>query len=205
MGVSMLYSAIPPSSTLYARLQHERAFSILMVALFPYGNGIFRFFEIEPEEVDEILEDVIDRHQDEFGSESAAQVIDEFRSELEYTRRAYPGIENRTASLEKSSTKIERRLLQELSSKQIANVDEFVEKLISGDQTFAPALLTADESLGLISRELVSEGANVLRGIDPEMLFLKDSEDWYLSDLKYWRNLYLAADANNEEILVGIA
>jgi hypothetical protein len=205
MGVSMLYSAIPPSSTLYARLQREKAFSILMVALFPYGNGIFRFFEIEPEEVDEILEDVIDTHQDEFGSESAAQVIAEFRSELEYTRRAYPGIENRTASLEKSSFEIERRLLQELSSKQIANVDELVEKLISGNQTFAPALLAADDSLGLISRELVSEGANVLRDIDPEMLFLENSEDWYLSDLKRWRDLYLAADANNEEILVGIA
>ncbi|MEH2418331.1 hypothetical protein [Nostoc sp.] len=69
MGVSVLYSAIPPCSTLYTRLQREKALSILVVYLFPYGCGIFRFFEIEPEEINEILEDIIETHQEAFGSE----------------------------------------------------------------------------------------------------------------------------------------
>ncbi|MEH2079633.1 MAG: hypothetical protein V7K89_06360 [Nostoc sp.] len=63
MGVYVLYSPIPPDSMLYARLQIEKALSILVVSLFPYGCGIFRFFEIEPEEINEILEDVIETHQ----------------------------------------------------------------------------------------------------------------------------------------------
>jgi len=175
MGVSVLYSAIPPSSTLYARLQREKALSILVVSLFPYGCGIFRFFEIEPEEVNEILEEVIEAYQDIFGSElEADQLIDEFRSELRRTRQAYPGIEDRTASLEKSSTEIEKRLSQELSRRQIANANDIVQRLMFGDQTLAPTLLPAGESLGLISRELVREGASILRQINPEMLFARD-------------------------------
>ncbi|MEH1998404.1 MAG: hypothetical protein V7L00_06560 [Nostoc sp.] len=47
----------------------EKALSILVVYLFPYGCGIFRFFEIEPEKINEILEDVIETHQEAFGSE----------------------------------------------------------------------------------------------------------------------------------------
>lgn len=204
MGVSVLYSAIPPSSTLYARLQSQKALSILVVSLFPYGCGIFRFFEIEPEEINEILEDVIETHQETFGSELEADwVIAELRSELRLTRQAYPGIENRIASLEKTSAEIEKRLSQELSRRKFANADKIVEKLMFGDQTLVPTLLSTDESLGLISRELVSEGASIFRQIDPETLFARD--EWYFDDFERWRNLYLSAAEKNEEILVGIA
>ncbi|MBD2682553.1 MULTISPECIES: hypothetical protein [Nostoc] len=208
MGVSVLYSAIPPTSTLYARLQREKALSILVVSLFPHGCGIFRFFEIESEEINEILEDVIETHQETFGSElEADRVIAQLRSELRLTRQAYPGIEDRTASLEKSSAEIEERLSQELSRKQVANAHEIVQKLMFGDQTLAPTLLLAEESLGLISRELVSEGANIFRQINPEVLFARDQgwEGWCLNDLERWRGLYLSAAEKNEEILVGSA
>ncbi|MDZ8088324.1 MAG: hypothetical protein RMY16_22590 [Nostoc sp. DedQUE12b] len=206
--VSVLYSAIPPSSMLYARLLREKALSILVVYLFPYGCGIFRFFEIEPEEIDEILEDVIKTEQETFGSElEANRVIAQLRSELRLTRQAYPGIEDRTATLEKSSAEIKKRLSQELSRRKFANADEIVEKLMFGDQTFAPTLLSAEESLGLISRELISEGASILRQIDPETLFARDEgrEGWYLDHFEQWRDLYLSADDKNEEILVGVA
>ncbi|MEH1801847.1 MAG: hypothetical protein V7L13_22315 [Nostoc sp.] len=208
MGVSVLYSAIPLDSLLYARLQSQKALSILVVSLFPYGCGIFRFFEIEPEEINEILEDVIETHQETFGSELEADgVIAQFRSELRLTRQAYPGIEDRRASLEKSSVEIEKRLSQELSRRKFANAHKIVEKLMFGDQTLAPTLLSADESLGLISRELVSEGAGILRQIDPETLFARDEgrERWYLDHFERWRDLYLSAAEKNEEILVGVA
>ncbi|MEH2180052.1 hypothetical protein [Nostoc sp.] len=203
MGVSVLYSAIPPDSTLYARLQSEKALSILVVSLFPYGCGIFRFFEIEAEEINEILEDVIKTHQETFGSElEADRVIAQLRSELRLTRQAYPGIEDRTASLEKSSVEIEKRLSQQLSRRKFADADEIVEKLMFGDRTLAP-MLSTEESLGLISRELVSEGASIFRQIDPEILFATD--EWYLDDFERWRDLYLSAAEKNEEILVGVA
>ncbi len=94
MGVSVIYSAIPPTSTFYARLQHENAFAALMVYLFPYGCGVFHFFGLPPDEVNEILGDFIEEHYEMFGSELAADdAIAEFRSELRRTRQAYPGIE----------------------------------------------------------------------------------------------------------------
>lgn len=206
MGVSVIYSAIPLSSTLYARLQREKPLAILMKSLFSYGCGIFNFFEIEPEEVYEILEEVIEVHQDTFGSDlEADQIIAEFRSELRRTRQAYPGIEARTASLEKSSTEIMEKLTQELSRRQIANADKIVEKLIFGDQAFAPKLLPERESLGLISRELVSEGARILQLIDSEMLFAYEGKNrWCVDHFKWWRDLYLSADEKNEEILLGV-
>jgi hypothetical protein len=176
-----------------------------MVSLFPYGCGIFRFFEIEPEEVNEILEEVIEAHQDTFSDLEAEQIIAEFRSELRRTREAYPGIEDRSTSLEKSSTEIEERLTQELLRRQIENANEIVEKLICGDQVFAPNLLPEAESLGLISRELVIEGARILRQIDPEALFNDEGEDrWCIDEFSQWRDLYLSADEKNEEILVGV-
>ncbi|MEA5622594.1 hypothetical protein [Nostoc sp. UHCC 0251] len=204
MGVSVLYSAIPPSSTLYARLQSQKALSILVVSLFPYGCGIFRFFEIDAEEINEILEDVIETHQETFGSElEADRVIAELRSELRLTRKAYPGIEDRTALLEKTSVEIGERLLQELSRRKFANADEIVEKLMFGDRTLAPTLLSTEESLGLISYELVNEGASILRQIDAETLFARDESCF--EDFERWRNLYLSAAEKNEEILVAVA
>jgi hypothetical protein len=176
-----------------------------MVSLFPHGCGIFRVFEIEYE-IDEILADVIERHHETFGSElEASQAIAEFRSELRQTRQAYPGIEDRSALLESSSVEIEKRLVHELSRRQIANADRIVKRLIFGDQTLAPTLLPAKESLGLISRELVSGGASIFRQINPATLFARDEgwEGWCLNHLERWRGLYLSADEKNEEILVG--
>lgn len=207
MGVSVIYSAIPPGSTLYARLQREKALAILMAYLFPYGGGVFHFFELPPDEVNEILEDVIEEHYETFGSElEADDAIAEFRSELRRTRQAHPGIETRRVSLEKTSSKIAERLSHELSRRQVTNAEEVVQRLMFGDQTFAPTLLPVEEWLGLISRELVHEGASIFQQIKPEVLFAKDGgwEEYCLNQLKGWRKLYLAADQKGEEILLQV-
>jgi hypothetical protein len=85
MGVSVHYWAVPPASTLFRRLQSEKAFATLMAALFPYGCGIFYFFdEIDPEENEEILEWVIESRREALGPEpEARRWIDAFRQELE--------------------------------------------------------------------------------------------------------------------------
>ena len=92
----------------------------------------------------------------------------------------------------------------ELSRKQVANAQEIVQKLLEGDRTFAPDLISIEDgdSLGLISRELVSQGASIFRQIDPKTLFA-ENEDWYFEQLEELKDLYLAADEHNEVILVG--
>ena len=207
--VSVLYSAIPPKSTLYKRLQQEKAFNILMITLFDYGCGIFRFFEIDHDEVEEILEWVIESHRDMLGSESEARRwINEFQSELERTRNLYPGIEDRTALLEKSAGEIEKRLVQELNRRQVEDATEVVSRLLFGDQTLAPHLVLPEEdALELVSFPLVQEGARILQEVEPEMLFTRDEgwQGWCLEHFQEWRELYFAAAENQEEILVGFA
>jgi hypothetical protein len=184
MGVCIMYSAIPPSSTLYQKLQHNKALAILVSDTFTYGSGTFSFFEISPDEVTEILESVVDAHLDLFDSKNKAdQIIAEFRAEINKTRRRYPGIENRTAMLEKSVDAIEQCLLQQLGQRQIPNAEQIIEKLFFGDRSLAPNLLTpADQSLGLISGDLVREGAFLLKPIDPETLYTGEAiwDEWGL-------------------------
>jgi len=70
MGVSVHFCAIPPSSTLFGRLQSEKAFATLISRFFNYGSGIFSFFD-EPSRFttmladddlrERIVEDVISR------------------------------------------------------------------------------------------------------------------------------------------------
>ncbi len=203
--VFIRYSAIPPSSELYSRLQSEKALNFLVDFVFTDGGGIFRFFEIDPQEIDDGFENVVRGYPKIFKSQlELDRVIADLRSLLTLTRQAFPGIEDRTATLEKSWQEIEERLVQKLSRKQVANAEEFVQKLLEGDRTFAPNLLLPGEyeSLRLISRELVREGASIFRQIDPKTLFT-ENEDWYLDDLEDLKQLYLDADEHNEVILVG--
>jgi len=56
MGVSIHYCAIPPSSTLFRRLQSEQAFATLMRRFFHCGSGIFLFFD-EPDRFNNLIAD----------------------------------------------------------------------------------------------------------------------------------------------------
>jgi hypothetical protein len=207
MGVSVMYSAIPPSSTLYKKLQHDKALGILVSDTFTYGGGTFSFFEISPDEIDEILESVVDAHPDVFDSKrKAEQAIAEFRAEINRTRQVYPGIENRTAMIEKSVDKIEQCLLQQFTQRQVKNAQQIIGKLLFGDRSATlNSIAAVNSSIDLISRDLVREGASLLGPIDPETLYTGEAiwDDWGLDHFKRWRSLYLAADEKGEEILVG--
>ncbi len=185
MGFSVIYSAIPPSSNLYLRLQREKALNLLVSFIFSDGFGIFHFFEIDPKDIEESLENIVDVYPEIFKSKlDVDRIVAELQSELTLTCQASPGIDYRTAMLEKSSSEIKQRLIQELSRKQIDNAEDFVQKLLFGDRIFAPNLLSPDEyeSLNLISCQLVKDGASFFRQIDPKTIFAEESR--FLQDLE---------------------
>jgi hypothetical protein len=208
MGVSVHYWAIPPHSHLYARSQEDRAFNTLMGYLFPFGSGIYRFSEIEPHEAEEILGDVAEGHRAVLGPEPEAhQRIAEFLAELERTRAQFPGIEGRTAMLEKCSAEIEERLTQSLQNVCI-DAAEFTRQVMFGDKLFAAHLHQPEEEiLGLVSLSVVREAAAALAPLKPEELFQSgvDLEEWCRDNYKSWRQLYLEAAEHSEEILVGVS
>jgi hypothetical protein len=209
MGVSVCYWAVPPSSALFRRLKSERAFATLMAALFSYGRGIFYFFdEISPEERHEILEQVIESRRSALGPEpEARRSIAEFRQELDRTRSAWPGVERRATSLEKTSQFVEERLVRELKRIRGRDAARFVQGLMFGDQELGRDMGLLDHDiLGLASPSLVREGAEVLNGLDDEDLFAKDVgwEEYHLNDFQNWRRLYREAAEQGEVLLVGV-
>jgi hypothetical protein len=205
MGVSIRYQAFPPQSIFYARLLKERAFQVLLHTLSPHGCGIFLFHKLDPEEIDEILEWVIEEHQDALGPEpQAREWVKDFLNELDRVRETFPGIERRSVLLEKCLDEVEQRLIQHFAKMQSANATEMVNKLLFGDQEVPPPPHPYVAALGLVSLSLVREGARELERTQPESLFPKGdaSAEWCLGQFERWRQLYLDAAERGEVILI---
>jgi hypothetical protein len=223
MGVSIHYWALPPASALFQRLERDRAFVTLMASLFPYGCGVFFFFnELEAGEREEILKLVIRNRQSRLGPEpEARRLIEEFREELERTRREYPGIEGRRSSLEKTSRLIEQRLKEALQLVR-ADAEKFAGHLMYGNGTlgkpdagyiegllekndFETLSYEMENTVGVISAPLVQEGAQVLSELNGELLFADDQEWYELTSFRCWRQLYQDAAAAGDALLVKVA
>jgi hypothetical protein len=206
ISVSIYYSAIPPKSEFYQRLQRDKAFAILIVSFFPMGWGTFNAFEMKPLKLNYYLDEIIEENQEVFGDELAADwVITELRTALRRTRQAYPGIENRIGALEKCYFEIEQRLIEVLLEQQDENASELVSRLIPGERSLTPHFeFDVEKTLTLVSTSLVKQGAKMLRKVNSKTAFLSDRDaDWYRGWFEEWRNLYLAAARRGEEIVVG--
>jgi hypothetical protein len=173
-----------------------------MDSIFHYGRGLFFFFDADgicASTRNRILQHIIRVHRGVLGPEPKAMcLIDEFREELEQTRRSYPGIEHRQCCLWKTDHLIKERLLLALEGMR-ADPSEFVHKLLFGDRTHS-AYIPMDPEVAegvhgsYVSSELVKEGAAVLRALDAEDLV------WNWPDLKAWRSIYIEAAMHGEVI-----
>jgi hypothetical protein len=219
MGVSICYWALPPESSLFTRMQDEKPLAKLMTELFPYGNGVFNFFEdINPWDQIEILDNEIKRCPEVFCSTSEAQYwIEEYRLELDQTRLSYPGIENRNWTLERSCSLIEERLLAELLRLCVEDAETLTNKLIFGDQILYTDSYHGVTGLSLISARLVQHGSRIMSQMDIDALFpeargadIDDASEeglrWPLGqmrDFQRWRRLYSEAAEAGELLMVG--
>ncbi len=204
MGVSIHFWPLPPSSTLFQRLQSEKPLALLMGDLFHYGAGIFYFFdEHDEDEQGEILSSVITRNLEAFGSpEEAERCIGEFKDELDRTRRACPGIEKRRFMLGKSQDLIEERLERELQRLGGADAAKLANKLICGEQSIFQGLDSDQiDSAWMVSPELVREGSKILASLDVHSLFPEARE---MEDFERWRQFYSDAAARGELLAVGV-
>ena len=138
MGVSLIYQAMPTRCRLYARLQNDAAFNAFLVALFPYGRGVLHLLANEPDEAEELLEEAIERHGEALGSEARGR-IEEFLAAAEKAMSASPGVESRTASLEKCSFDVEGRLARHLAGR-VRDAPALAKRLICGDGSLAAQL-----------------------------------------------------------------
>jgi hypothetical protein len=202
MSVAGIFNAIPPESSFYENLKRNALLRVITNYLFVCGGSIYDFFEMESEEVDVTLQELIDNISEVFSSDILIRnVITEYRSEIILTRQNYPSIENRYLILYGSSIEIQERLIPELLRRQINNAEEFVSNIFYGDDGFGQGEV---EGLSIITRQVVSQGVNILQQINAEELFSRNQgrDSSLLEDFEDLRNLYRLVDENNEEILV---
>lgn len=209
MGVTLTYQSISPQSSFYSCLQQDRDFRVLASFLSPYG--LFRLFQDHPIEFNEVMREAISKNPDVFcGTElETSLIVGEFREALRITRRDYPEVTYNEGSLEKSFEEISEMLTEELSRRNFEDVDDIVATLLYGDMSLGKKVSPEEESfaLALISREAVKKGADILRQIEPEMLFPggdDGDEGWYSEDFREWKKFYLDADDLGAEIIMDV-
>ena len=205
MGVSIYYLALSEQSTLFKRIQTEKAFSTLFYDLVPYGNGIFHIFDIDKEELDEILDWVAESEEVFDSRADVDRCLNELCMELERAETSYPGLADQIAYLEKSQTLIEELLSQELKKRHLDNCIEYIEKLLYGDRSLAPDLYGEYEDRPLlVPSSEVQNGARVLRDIEPEALFESagNPDSYYLEHFRRWRDFYLEAAEKGEAVII---
>jgi hypothetical protein len=206
MGQALHYIAIPPSSSLYARLRSENAFAVIMASLHDYGGGIFKFQSLTDDERAEAIYNLVERESDALGPPGQARRhIDDFFSEVDRLRLAHPGIELRTLYLEgRTDNAIKEQVSRELArAGYVPGLESlfFMDRLLFGDE--ALTLPSANKPLQVVPAALVAQAAKMLEEIDPFDLF-PDNEG-QLDDFDDWRQLYLDAAARREAILVAVS
>ena len=204
MGVSIYYQAIPEQSALFRRVQTQKAISTLFDFLFPYGNGIFHIFDIDKEELDEILDEIAEYCEVFDSRADVDQCLNELRMELERANISYPGLADRNAYLEKIQKVIEERLSQELKRRQLDNHLDYVEKLLYGNQALAPFYAEYKAQALLVPSSVVRDSMQMLKEIDPEALFevAEDPHRYYLEEFRWWREFYLEVAEKGEAAIV---
>jgi hypothetical protein len=210
MSFSVRYQALPERSRFFERLQEDRAFLPLLMALFPHGEGPFAFLGAEPEAATKILEEAAARLPGTFKPGAAARRrVAEFCAEAERTCAQFPGIDARVASLGESYFWVEGRL-DEAVRKDPRRAWGWGQKLVYGDRRLTPGRLeTSDDylfdkhSLRVVSRRLVRKAAPLLRPLPPSRLLAKEGEEGrYREEYRPWRQFYLAAAEGADVLLV---
>jgi hypothetical protein len=212
MSVLAMYNSIPPGSSLYFHLEQDYSLTHLVGSIVSYNGGVFNFFDMDDEEINEALESTYeylirenpgtDRNVPIFTSEMHfQQVVSQLRADVSQTREAYPGIEYREAMLNKITLDMAKSLPLEMTRLQAENPEQTAHYLIYGDK-----IIGTEFGLEAISRNLVHEGANILRQVDSRALLTHaggdPSDSGAIEEFERWCNLYIAADENNEEIMV---
>jgi hypothetical protein len=200
--MELVYQAIPPESSFYARLKHDRAFRIFSQDLFVSGS-IFHSYKYDSQSFNECIESQIERHPDVFSKSSleTSLILADFREALRITWRDYPKIVHNTGMLEKSFDVVHDRLVDELLRRNFEDAAAIVNDLLYGDSSIGEN----EEMFGLTTRKSVKKGASILRHIDPETLFPggdDGEEGWYWENFRDWKDFYLDADNLGAEVLM---
>jgi hypothetical protein len=201
MSFYTYYQAIPERCRLLERLRDEEGFCRLYTGLIPYGPGPFHLDQLDPSELDDILNDFADGER--FGSrEEVDGCLRGMTAELSEAVTAYPGLGKRAAFIEKQHREIEEPLSQELRCRGSEADVKLMTELLYGGEALSPTLFDPYESqLRLIPASTVAEGAKRLAGVELSEE-AHDISDYACEQFRDWKGLIIKAARLGEAIIV---
>jgi hypothetical protein len=201
MSFYTYYQAIPERSRLLERLRGEGRFCCLYTGLIPYGPGPFHLDELDPSELDDILNDFAGGEL--FGTrEEVDGCLGDITAELSEAATVYPGLGGRVAYIEKQHREIEEPLAQELRCRGSEADVKLMTELLYGGDALAPAFFDRYRSqLRLIPASTVAEGAKRLAGVELSEE-AHDISDYACEQFREWKSLIIEAARLGEAIIV---
>lgn len=201
MSFYTYYQAIPERCRLLERLRDEQGFCCLYTGLIPYGPGPFHLDQLDPSELDDILNEFADGER--FGSrEEVDECLRGMTAELSEAVTAYPGLGARAAYIEKQHREIEEPLSQELRGRGSEADVKLMSELLYGVDALAPAFFDPSESqLRLIPASKVAEGAKRLAGVELSEE-THDISDYACEQFREWKSLIIEVARLGEAIIV---
>ena len=204
MGLSIHYQALPEQSTLFKRLQTEKAFNTLFYHLFKGGNGILDMFDLDKEEREEILEWMVE-DEEVFSSEvEVERYLNELCLELKCAEAVHPGLVNRHAYLEKDHQYIEELLSQELKRKELNNYIDYLEKLLYSNQKLAPKLHEQyEDQLLLVPSSVIQDSSLMLHEVEKAWFEITGGifEDRW-GRIQRWIKFYIESADKGEAVVI---
>ncbi|MFO0951962.1 MAG: hypothetical protein U0835_12580 [Isosphaeraceae bacterium] len=124
----------------------SRGFVAALHGLIPYGPGPFHLDQLDPRELDDVLNDFADGER--FGSrEEVDEYLRRHDGGIIRGRHRLSGLGERTAYIEKQHREIEEPLSQEVEAGSEANVKLMSELLYGGDAAAPPSLILPGRSV----------------------------------------------------------
>ena len=201
MSFYTYYQAIPERCRLLERLRDEERFCRLYTGLIPYGPGPFHLDQLDPSELDDILDDFADGER--FGNrEEVGGCLRSMTAELSEAVTAYPGLGRRAAFIEKQHREIEEPLSLELRCRGSEADEKLITELLYGGDALASTFFDPYESqLRLIPASTVAEGAKRLAGV----VLSEETHgisDYACEQFREWKSLIIEAARLGEAIIV---
>lgn len=201
MSFYTYYQAIPERSRLLERLRGEKRFCYLYTRLIPYGPGPFHLDEMDPDELDDILNDFAGVEL--FGSRAEVDgYLGGITAELAEAVAAYPGLGGRAAYIEKQHGEIEEPLTQELRCRGSEADVKLMTELFYGGDALAPDFFDRYEpQFRLVPARAVEEGARLLAGVELSEV-AHGISDYACEQYRKWKRLILEAAGLGEAVMV---
>ena len=199
MGLTLIYQALSDRSSLFIRLQQDERIAFLYAYLFNHGGGPFSWALIR-DDLEEVLAGIAEDGNGFASRAEVDRVFEDLLGELDELRSNHPGAERRAAFLEKVHDEIRDSLAGTIEGKARCDGPGLVNRLLYGERRIFPH---PDHPLDLVPYTTVELGSQILRSIEPQVLFPRPEQDYLREDYGCWRDMYLAAFAHREVVVVG--